>query len=555
MKLRATPGESGILKFVFSFARPFAGIYLSGLFIALVAAAIGYILPIAQKSFINILTSQNYSAPEVWRWFIFCGILMLGRNGIAIFQQFLIGSTSQKVIYQLKGKLLDRLLRLPAGLLAQLGGGYLSGRVGTDSEQLNMFFSNTLLNTIGNLLKLLGGVIFLFVIDWRAGLTVLAVLPFYGALVWAFRGKYFRLAGLLSESQAANYRNLSDSFNNIFLLKSHSAEAEAGDKLRSGIARETRFRIRKIEAGYRFLILSNLIPLCFQGTLITIGLWMILHHKWSIGELWALNCYLGYVFFPVRQICAYFMNIQTALAAGARLKELFEHTRENDDSGEKNFTLRGDIELENISFAYDEAHPVLQNFSWKINAGEKLTLSGESGSGKSTLLAIILGLYIPDSGKVRFDGKDLEYYNLGALRTKIGYLGADSSLVLGSLRYNLLLGNPEKISDDRIYEALKLAGVDTLVENLPDKLDTLVLEGGKNFSTGERLRLGLARELLRDVSILLLDEADTHLDRENALRFQQAVATSFAGKTVISVEHAPVSGGAKFGSDGSITLG
>ncbi len=539
-----------ILRFIFSFTRPFRLIYAAGLAACLAVGAISYLLPLQQKNLLNLLagTGKFTAAGEIWWTFGICAVLFMLRGALVSGQQYIVSATAQKVIFNIKKALLDRLLFMPAGLLKNLGGGYITGRFNTDTDQLNVFYSSTLLLTVTSMIKMAGGLVLLFYMDWRAGIPALLALPLYIMLIWFFRERYFVLAGKLSERQAENFRRINDSFGNIELIKSHGAEENTRGVLNSGIAKETVYRMKKLRAGYSFVVFSNLIPLGCQAVLITAGVYMIVNGKWSIGTVWALNCYLAYVFFPVRQLCGAFMVFQTALASGARIRELYSHTRENISGGITGFTLRGEIELDRVSFAHADGRSILQNVSWHIRPGSHVTLSGESGSGKTTLLGLLLGLYLPDSGEIRYDGRPLREYDLKTLRCRIGYLGADTPLMSTTLRENLLLGVAGRKSDAEIFEALARANAADIVNTIPGGLDAEVWENGSNFSSGEKLRLALARELLRDADILLCDEAESHLDMANVAIFRRTVAEAFADRTVISVVHP------RGGSDDKVTF-
>ncbi len=534
----AVPRAGEFLRFFLEAVRPWRWIYM-GVFAGVLAiTAAGYVLPILQKRLINDLTVRK--SDGIWFLFIVAGLLMLVIRSEALLRQRIVSSTVHKVMFRLKTRITDRLLDLPPGLLDQLGAGYLTGRLGNDVSQLQIFFSNTLFTMLANILKVFGGMVFLFILSPRTGLAVLLVFPFYAVLLYRFRGRHYAVSREISELHARNQRMLASSLGSIDLVKSNAAEERVGGAIRTGFARETLFRLRAVKLSNTFLFLTGLIPLVCQGVLAVVGIRLILKGEWTLGSLWALNCYLMNVFRPVGQLCGAFPLTQFALASAARLIELQNATREPRlNSGIDDFELKGAIELRDLTFAYHPGRIVLDGINLTLEPGARLLVSGPSGSGKSTLFALLLGFYKPVSGAILFDGHPIDDFNIRAFRRQIGYLGPFPEFIPASFRTNLTLGCPETPSDDAIFDALAAAGADSVVRTLPQKLDTVLTESVRNFSAGERLRFALARELLRGTRILLLDEATAHLDADNETRFLESVLRVFRSRTVLMIRHTP----------------
>ena len=534
----SAPRHGEIARFLLRTVHPWRWVYLGVLAGVLLITAAGYVLPIIQKRLINALTMRE--SDGIWYLFVVTGLLMLLIRSEALLRQRIVNSTVHKVMFALKSRITDRLLDMPRGLLDQLGGGYLSGRLANDISQLQIFFSNTLFTVLANILKVAGGFVFLFILSPRTGLAVLLVFPFYAFLLRMFRGRHYAVSREISELHARNQSLLASSLGNIDLVKTNAAEERVSGAIRTGFARETLFRLRAVKMANAFLFLTGLIPLACQGVLAAVGIHFVLNGQWSLGSLWALNCYLMNVFNPVGQLCGAFPLAQSALASAARLSELQNATCEPRlDSGLEDFELRGKIELSGLTFAYHPGRLVLNGLDLLLEPGAKLLVSGPSGSGKSTLFALLLGFYKPVSGALLFDGHPLDDYNVRALRRQIGYLGPFPEFIPSSLRANLTLGCTELPSDAAVFDALAAAGVDSVVRALPRKLDTVLTESVRNFSAGECLRFALVRELLRGTRILLLDEATAHLDADNETRFLETVLRVFRDRTVLMIRHTP----------------
>ena len=532
------PSFRDFARFFLRAVRPWRWVYIGVFAGVLLITAAGYVLPIIQKRLINALTARESGG--IWYLFVVAGLLMLAVRSEALLRQRIVNSTVHKVMFRLKSGITERLLGMPGSLLDQLGGGYLSGRLANDIAQLQIFFSNTLFTVLANLLKVAGGLVFLFILSPRTGLAVLLVFPCYAFLLYRFRGRHYAVSREASELHARNQRMLASSLGSIELVKTNAAEERVGGTIRTGFARETLFRLRAVKLANTFLFLTGLIPLACQGVLAAAGIHFVLKGEWTLGSLWALNCYLMNVFHPVSQLCGAFPLAQSALASAARLIELQHATREPRlDSGEEDFELNGAVELRRLTFAYHPGRTVLDGVDLSLEPGSKLLVSGPSGSGKSTLFALLLGFYRPVSGVILIDGRPLDDYNVRALRRQIGYLGPFPEFIPSTLRANLTLGCRETPPDVAILDALDAAGAGDVVRALPHKLDTVLTESVRNFSAGERLRFALARELLRGTRVLLLDEATAHLDADNETRFLETVLRVFRDRTVLMIRHTP----------------
>lgn len=535
----APSSRSGkFVRFFLRATRPWRWVYLCVFAGVLLTTAAGYVLPILQKRLINALTVRESGG--IWPLFFATGALMLLVRSEGVLRQRVVNSTVHKVMFALKSRISKRLLGLPPGLLDRLGGGYLSGRLGTDVTQLQLFFSNTLFTVLANILKVAGGLVFLFILSPRTGLAVLLTFPCYAILLYRFRKRQYTVSRQISELNARNQSLFASSLGSIGLVKTNAAEERVGGAIRTGFARETLFRLRAVRIANSFLFLTWLIPLVCQGVLLAVGIHLILKGEWTLGSLWALNCYLMNVFTPLGQLCGAFPLTQTALASADRLIELENATCEpNLDSGLTDFELHGAIEFRGVSFAYHPEHPVLSGLDLKLEPGAKLLVVGPSGAGKSTLFALLLGFYRPLAGDILIDDRPIDAYNVRALRRKIGYLGPFPEFIPATLRANLTLGCAEPPDDDAIFAALDAAGAGSVVRALPRGLDTILTESVRDFSAGERLRFALARELLRGCSLLLLDEATAHLDPENETHFLETVLRVFQSRTVLMIRHTP----------------
>ena len=292
------------------------------------------------------------------------------------------------------------------------------------------------------------------------------------------------------------------------------------------------FRSRLVNENWFRAFLQLPIWAC-KGAVAFIGFYRIAHGEMSIGELWELIVLLGLLFSPARAIGGIFVQMQSALAAWSRLGELWEEQEECDGSYES-VSLNGDICFNNLNFRYLQDKPLLENVNFSVKERTLVFLTGQNGSGKSTMLSLLLRLYRPQSGEITIGGMGIQDFPLKAFRSRIGYIGQNPEFIKGTLRENMLLGNQDR-TDEEIMSAARIAGCESLLN--ARGLDGNVDEDAGNFSGGEKLRLALIRELLRETDILLFDEPAAHLDPASRKAFYELVNGLVGRKTIIAVVH------------------
>ena len=276
-----------------------------------------------------------------------------------------------------------------------------------------------------------------------------------------------------------------------------------------------------------------------SGLIVLSGLYLVLEKQSTLGEVWALLMLSNLVFAPSRKLGTIYVQRQSSLAAEQRLRDICEQSSEEENGlfpVPENINLRGDLVFENVDFSYLESRKVLTEFNLHLAAGQGVFLTGANGSGKSTVLALLLRLYTPQNGRIMVNGREIADYPLSLYRQRIGYIGQTPEFFPGTLRENLLMGN-KNISDRQILDVFRMLDCEELVLRAPEKLDLPVLERGENYSGGERLRLALVRELLRDTDWLLFDEAAANLDLTGRQKFYKLLQQLPRHKGVIAIVH------------------
>jgi ABC-type multidrug transport system fused ATPase/permease subunit len=281
----------------------------------------------------------------------------------------------------------------------------------------------------------------------------------------------------------------------------------------------------------------NSIPGIARIITLAVGAFWIIKGQWTIGSLLAFQAYLAYVFGPAQFLASSNLQFQNALAALERVSALFDIVPEdNEETGRKVDKLEGDIEFKNVSFGYNGYEPLLKGISLHIRPGERVALVGPSGIGKTTLISLILQFYRTTVGEIYFDGQPASDFHSVSLRRRIGYVSQSPRILTGTVLYNLRYGNPNT-GKELIVQAAKIAGIHGDIEKLPDGYETVIGERGINLSEGQKQRLSIARALVKDPDILILDEPTAALDSTTEKAIFDALPYLVNGKTVFVASH------------------
>jgi ABC-type multidrug transport system fused ATPase/permease subunit len=447
-------------------------------------------------------------------------------------------SVGQWVAHDLRMRTYDHLQRLSLGYYNTHATGNILSTITTDIQTIQGFASSSTLDILIDLLRIVCILGLMLWLNWDFTLIAIAVTPFLLFFVSRFKKAVKKATHEVRKEQSEIVAVVQQGLESIQVVKAFNQERAEVELLRivSQATVSAALKARRVKA-----LLSPVVTITVAACTALVlwrGTALILAEKMTIGSLTVYLAYLSQFFKPVKDLASMTNAIAQTAVGAERVRDLLETNTMIPDppKGLEPETLGGDIEFQKVAFGYDPKVPVLKDISFKIRRGQFVGIVGPTGGGKSTILSLIPRFYDVQAGTVRIDGQDVCDYKLGALREKIGYVLQDTALFRGTILENLAFGRPQATRDE-IIEAAKQANADEFIRSMPLGYDTLVGERGSTLSGGQRQRIGIARVMLRNSPILLLDEPTAALDSETERLVVDALARLMKGRTVVMIAH------------------
>ncbi|MCX7682269.1 MAG: ABC transporter ATP-binding protein/permease [Anaerolineae bacterium] len=487
----------------------------------------------------QVVARQAASMGLVTRLALITLLVFIIRGGLQFLRSYMAHVAGWSVVADARRHIYEHLQRLSLRFYEDKQTGQLMSRVVNDSDLFEQLIAHAVPDTAVNVLTFIGVSVVLFSLNWQ--LTLLSMIP-VPLIILAMQGysKYVRPAFVQRQRELGELNaTLNDNLSGIREIKAFTREEAEAERITRHI---NRYRDSLLRALRLMAVFHPFVE--FVSSLGTIGLIyfggrLALRQVLPIEDLVAFFLYLDMFYQPVRALSGAWESVQQAMAGAERVAELMQEQPEvieRPDAIELRGRVRGEIEFKDVSFRYSRGDMVLEHINLHIPPGTVVALVGPTGVGKSTLVSLIPRFYDVTEGAILLDGHDIRDLTLRSLRQQISIVLQDVFLFHGTVRENILFGRPDATEQEMI-EAAKAANAHEFIVRLPDGYDTLIGERGVKLSGGQKQRLAIARALLKDAPILILDEATSSVDTETEVLIQQALERLIVGRTTIIIAH------------------
>ncbi len=507
--------------------------------LALAAAVLGSasqaLVPLIARTIVDDVIVARDRA--LWPWLL----LLIGSAvltfALAYVRRYRGGQIGLGVQYELRNDMHDHLQRLDLTTLGRLPTGQLVARANSDSALIQGLL-NFLPLVIGNLLGMLISLAIMFVLSPMLALLAILVLPAMFTVSYRMRSRVYPATwdAQLREGDVAQI--VDEDVTGVRVVKAFGQEERELRRLAAAAQRLYGARMRATRLRARYQPLLETIPVLAQVAVLAVGGWLALHGRITIGTFLAFSTYVGQFVAPARQLAGVLTVGQQARAGAERILQLLDLRPSIADAADaaELAQVRGEIVFEDVHFSYDHTTPVLRGIDLRIKVGERIAFVGPSGSGKSTLAALVARFYDPDQGRVLLDGHDLRALTLRSLRRGTAYAFEESFLFSDTVASNIAYGRPDA-SRAAVEAAAVAAQADQFICELPAGYDTVVGERGLTLSGGQRQRIALARAILADPRVLVLDDATSAVDARTEEAIQAALRGVLADRTTLLIAH------------------
>lgn len=547
-----------VLRGAWEFARPYRNALIGFLVAIVVGALLALIPPLLFRRIIDVtLPSEDRS--ELLLLAVLVVVAALGEAAVSLFERRQSANIGEGVIFDLRVALFDHVQRLPISFFTRTQTGALVSRLNNDVIGAQRALTGTLGSVVSNVIVLTTTLIAMLALEWRVTIVALLLLPLF--LIPAKRvGRTIQAITRESmDHNAALNSTMTERFgvSGALLVKLFGSHDEETDEFADRARRVRDIGIKNAVYNRTFLVALGLVGALGMAAVYLVGGNLVISGEITAGTLVALAAYVTRIYQPLTALTNARVDVMTALVSFERVFDVLDTVDPLADRPDAVELLApaGEVRFDGVSFTYPAAEddarvasletvggldaplgPTLHDVSFVAEPGMTVALVGPSGAGKTTLTALLPRLYQADQGAVRIDGHDVLDLTRDSLRRTIGVVSQDPHLFHESVRSNLRFARPEA-TDDELVAAATAARIHDVIASLPDGYDTVVGERGYRLSGGEKQRLAIARLLLKDPAIVVLDEATSHLDSENEALVQEALREVLSGRTALVVAH------------------
>ncbi|MGQ7276852.1 ABC transporter ATP-binding protein [Brevibacillus thermoruber] len=503
------------------------------LFLSVASTVVGLFVPLFTKDLVN-----SFSLASLDRWQVaVLAVAFLAQSIAGGLSIYLLNRIGQGVVAGLRDRLWKKLLVLPVSYYDDHQTGETISRMTNDTAVVKGLITDHLTNFFTGAISIVGSVTILLILDWKMTLLMLTAVPLSILILMPLGRTMHKISRGMQDETAAFSATLNQVLSEIRLVKASNAEAIEYQNGKRGITNLLHLGIKE---GTVHALISPFVSLVLMVLLVVIlgyGGMRVSSGALTAGDLVAFILYLFQIVMPMSQLTMFVTHLQKTRGATERIIATLEAAEEDLTAGREVTNPHQPIILEHVSFSYKSGEPVLDDVSFTIEPGRVTAIVGPSGSGKTTLFSLMERYYRPTRGTIRLGEEPIDAFSLQSWRSQIGYVSQESPIIAGTIRENICYGMEREVSEEELRRAARMAYADHFIEEMPDQYDTQVGERGVKLSGGQRQRIAIARALLRNPRILMLDEATSSLDSKSEIEVQKALQNLMKGRTTLVIAH------------------
>ena len=524
---------------IWALVKPRRWLLALGLLLVAIKTVSGLVMPALSKYLLDDVLATSHPKPQllpVLIGIVFGATLIQAVTSFGLTQ--LLSKEGQKLISELRKQVQRHVGQLSVAYYDANRTGTLVSRIMSDVEGVRNLIGTGLVEFVGGVLTAVLAFVYLLHKSVTVTVTVFSVI---GVFVIILQYAFKKIRPIFRERAKINAEvtgRLTESLGGVRVIKGYHAEEREAGVFSLGVDRLLRNVISSLTLTSTLSSASTTVLGLVSGLVMWLGGHAVLSHSWTVGDYFSYNMFLAFMIAPVFQVVNIGTQLTEAFAGLDRTTEILAEMEENADPRRKAIMppITGRVRFESVEFAYDPEKPVLHGIDFLAEPGSVTALVGSSGSGKSTIISLICAFHTPILGRVLVDGEDLATVDLNSYRSQLGVVLQDSFLFDGSIRDNVMFSRPEATEEQFLF-ACRTARVDEFAERFPEGYDTIVGERGVKLSGGQRQRLSIARALLAQPRILILDEATSSLDSESEAMIQTGLNQLMLGRTTFVIAH------------------
>lgn len=502
-----------------------------GILLGFISTGANLFVPQLAQKLINNFKSISPTLAILTVVIFIAGLITSALSGL------LLGIFGENIVSKLRKQLWQKLLKMPVKYFDDVKTGEISSRLVNDTSQVKDLLASTLPNAMTSLLQFVGALVIMLAMDWRMTLLMFVAVPLVILVMLPVMNQSRKIGRVRQDELAKFASDSTDVLGEVRLVKSSNGEEH---ELAKGNRRiDNLYHVGRKEALINSVtqpITNMLMMIMFLGIL-GYGAIRVMNGAMTMGALVSFLMYLFQIISPVVVISQLFNNMAKTSGVTERIQQILTEPEEFvADKAEKDIAS-APLKFENVDFVYAEGKPVLRDVSFETKPNAVVAFAGPSGGGKSTIFSLIERFYQPTGGKILIGKENIENVDLAKWREQIGLVSQDAAVMPGTIRDNLTYGLRREVSDEELWDALRMAYADGFVSEMEDQLETEIGERGIKLSGGQRQRIAIARAFLRDPKILMLDEATASLDAESEAMVQKALGDLMQGRTTLVIAH------------------